>query len=150
MKVFISGSISIKKLPTTAIEIINNYVENGLTIFIGDAFGVDLSIQKYLAASKYENIVIYYAGEIIRNNYGNWTTVNIKALNNEKNRELFVLKDKQMSIDADLGLMIWDGKSKGTLNNIRMMQVLGKPFKVIIDNIQIEDNKINHYIHPQK
>jgi len=49
-----------------------------------------------------------------------------------------------MSIDANLGLMIWDGKSKVTLNNIRMMQVLGKPFKVIIDNIQIEDNKINH------
>ena len=150
MKVFISGSIGIKKLPITAIEIINNYIENSLTLLIGDAFGVDLSVQKYLAANSYENVVIYYAGEIIRNNYGNWQTINSKALNNEKGRELFVLKDKQMSIDADFGLMIWDGKSKGTLNNIRMMQNLGKSFIVIKNNVQLENDKLNSSIHIQK
>ena len=150
MKVFISGSISIKDLPSVAIKKINSFIENGDTILIGDAYGIDLIVQKYLTINKYSDVMVYYAGNIIRNNYNNWSTFNIKALNEEKGRELYILKDKQMSIDADFGLMIWDGKSKGTLNNIKMMKNLSKPFIVIINNEEIDESKINDFINNEK
>ncbi len=142
MKVFISGSISLKELPSVAIEKINSFIKNRDIILIGDAYGIDSIVQKYFAVNKYSNVMVYYAGDTIRNNYNNWSTINIKALNEEKGRELYFLKDKQMSIDADFGLMIWDGKSKGTLNNIKMMKILSKPFIVIRDNIQIDVDNI--------
>ena len=131
MKVFVSGSISIKNLPKKAIEEINSFINNEYTILIGDAFGVDYSVQKFLDEKRYNKVLIYYAGKTIRNNYGNWPTINVIALNNEKGRELYTLKDNQMATDSDFGFMIWDGKSKGTLHNIRFMEAQNKQFQVV-------------------
>jgi hypothetical protein len=36
-----------------------------------------------------------------------------------------------MAHDADYGLMVWDGKSKGTQNNMQTMTALGKRFVVM-------------------
>ena len=49
-----------------------------------------------------------------------------------------------MAKEADYGLMIWDGESKGTLNNIQLMNKLNKKFFValdglIVNNVQIEE-----------
>ena len=35
-----------------------------------------------------------------------------------KDFKYFAMKDAEMSRAADFGIMIWDGKSRGTLNNI--------------------------------
>ena len=48
MKVFISGSISIKSLPQAAIQKIDNIMAKDLTVLIGDANGVDRIVQEYL------------------------------------------------------------------------------------------------------
>jgi len=146
MNVFISGSISIKNLPNIAIEEINNYIEKESIFLIGDAYGVDYCVQRPLNDLKYSKVIIYYAGETIRNNYGNWETINIIGQNNEKGRELFTLKDIQMSVDSDFGFMIWDGKSKGTLNNIRLMKAQNKQFRVVINNEIVSENKLNFYV----
>jgi hypothetical protein len=36
------------------------------------------------------------------------------------------MKDARMSLDADYGFMIWDGESKGTLNNVLNLVQQGK------------------------
>ncbi len=46
-----------------------------MTIIIGDAKGIDSNVQRYLIKKGYENVIIYFAGELIRNNIGNWHTI---------------------------------------------------------------------------
>jgi hypothetical protein len=55
-----------------------------------------------------------------------------------------------MSIYYDFGLMIWKGKSKGTLKNIKMMQNLRKSFILIKSNNQILNDKLAISMYLQK
>lgn len=150
MSVFISGSINISKLPKTAIEKIDNIVNKNLTVFVGDAKGVDLLVQKYLLKKQYENVIVYFTGSEIRNNIGNWKTKYIKADTTKKGRELYTLKDKAMAKDSEYGLMIWDGESKGTLNNILNMKLENKRFFVILEGMVVSDNHIDSIISINK
>jgi len=144
MNVFISGSISIRKLPLLALEKINSIIAKNYRILIGDAKGVDLLVQEYLLMKKYENIIVYFTGENIRNNAGNWESNKITADNdNKKGRERYVIKDKAMANDADFGLMIWDGKSRGTLGNIIEMKEQKKHFYVIFNEDIIDDKNFD-------
>ena len=144
MKIFISGSIAINKLPASVIKKIDSIISKHFMILIGDAKGIDLTVQKYLLKKKYENVEVYYAGSNIRHNVGDWKTKEVLAKNNEKGRDLYTLKDIEMAKEADYGLMVWDGESKGTLNNILLMNKLNKKFFValdglIVNNVQIEE-----------
>ncbi|MBR1600124.1 MAG: hypothetical protein IJ677_00945 [Alphaproteobacteria bacterium] len=144
MRIFISGSIGINKLPASVIKKIDSIIAKNFIVLIGDAKGVDLAVQKYLFKKKYKNVEVYYAGDNIRHNVGDWRTKGVLAKNNEKGRDLYTLKDVEMAKEADYGLMIWDGESKGTLNNIQLMNKLNKKFFValdglIVNNVQIEE-----------
>lgn len=138
MKVFISGSISIKTLSANVRKKIDNIMSKGLTVLVGDANGVDRIVQEYLYNNHYQNVIVYYAGQNIRNNIGQWTTENVPAVGLE-GRAKYTMKDLRMSEDSDFGLMIWDGISKGTKNNITKMLDLGKHFYVIKDDEIITD-----------
>ena len=154
MNVFISGSISIDKLPLFALEKIDSIIVKDYRILIGDAKGVDLLVQEYLLKKEYKNIIVYFTGENIRNNAGNWKSNQIiDDSYKRKGRELYTLKDKAMARDADYGLMIWDGKSKGTLGNIKEMKEQNKNFYVISNREIIDDKNIDSRINnktPQK
>ena len=144
MNVFISGSISIDNLPLSAAEKIDNIINNNYVILIGDAKGVDLQVQKYLFNKKYDNVIVYFAGGKARNNIGHWETREITAgTDNKRGRELYTVKDKAMAKDAHYGLMIWDGKSRGTLNNIKEMKKENKRFYVILGRTVIDDKNID-------
>ena len=130
-KVFVSGSISIKYLPSAAIFKLDSIIKNNLTVLLGDANGIDSKVQKYLSDKSYRNVIIYYAGAKIRNNIGNWNTVCVGENSNLKGRKLYTLKDLQMAKDADYGMMIWDNKSKGTFANMLEMRKQNKSFYVI-------------------
>lgn len=54
----------------------------------------------------------------MRNNIGRWDVVSVKTDDGLKGFEFYACKDRQMVLDADYGFMIWNGKSRGTLNNI--------------------------------
>lgn len=136
MKVFISGSISIKKLREFDFPDLEELVEENQTILIGDAHGIDKAVQEYLYRIGYRNVIVYYAGEMIRNNIGNWQSRHISNPNNLTGRLLYKLKDKAMGDDCDTALMFWDGKSKGTQQNIDYVDKLGKYFTVVIDDKQ--------------
>lgn len=146
MKIFVSGSISIKTLSEIALAQITDFIEKGHTFLIGDAYGVDLIVQMFLEKNKYPKVFIYFAGLKIRNNHGKWNAINIKALNDEKGRALYVLKDIEMAKDADLGFMIWDGKSKGTLNNIQMMKSQNKKFQVVLNEELLTDRNLENHL----
>ena len=133
MKVFVSGSISIKSLSSIVKQKLDNIMSKNLTVLVGDANGIDNIVQKYLFMNNYNNVVVYYAGNSIRNNIGHWTTENVPS-GDLQGRAKYTLKDLRMASDSDFGLMIWDGQSKGTQNNIKEMLNLGKHFYVIQNN----------------
>jgi hypothetical protein len=117
VKVFIGGSQSIRKLPASVAARIDNIVGGGFTVLIGDARGADTCVQKYLAEKAYANALVFCTGAC-RNNAGGWKTIVISANAGERSFDFYALKDREMASEADYGLMVWDGKSKGTLNNV--------------------------------
>lgn len=131
MKVFVSGSISIKHLPDAARKKLDSIISRGYEVLVGDAGGADYAVQQYLAACHYSRVVVYHAGSRLRHCAFPWPTREIAADSAVKGRELFTLKDMAMAQMADYGLMIWDGKSPGTLKNMREMENLEKRFVVI-------------------
>ena len=52
-KVFISGSIAIKKLPLEVIGSIKKIIDNNFEILVGDADGIDKLIQDYCLSENY-------------------------------------------------------------------------------------------------
>jgi hypothetical protein len=131
MKIFISGSISIKELDLRAICRLELIIADGQTVLIGDAFGVDKLVQQYLFEHNYQSVIVYYAGDKIRNNIGNWKTKQIGNNKNLTGRCMCQLKDTAMIQDADCGLMIWGGKSQGTESNINNMTKLGENITIL-------------------
>ena len=117
IKVFIGGSRKISNISEEVKSRIQNIVNKGGTILVGDANGADKTVQKYLMDVGYKNVIIFCAGEECRNNVGNWETRKIFCDSLKKDFNFFASKDKAMSKEADYGFMLWDGKSKGTINN---------------------------------
>jgi len=117
VKVFIGGSQSIRKLPAPVAARVDNIVESDFTVLIGDANGADRCVQKYLAEKGYADVLVFCT-EVCRNNADGWKTTVISANSGEKGFDFYALKDREMAREADYGFMVWDGKSKGTLNNI--------------------------------
>lgn len=125
MKIFIGGPLKIKTLKSNAIQKLNNIIKNKYKVLIGDAGGVDKTIQEYFFNKKYRNVEVYCVNEY-RNNIGNWKLISMKTENNKKNKQYFTIKDKKMAELSDVGFMIWNKKSEGTLNNILNLLVLKK------------------------
>ena len=71
------------------------------------------------AITKLDNKVTVFAsnGEA-RNNFGQWKVESVPVAGNNKNFDFYTQKDIAMANRADYGFMIWNGESKGTLNNI--------------------------------
>jgi hypothetical protein len=118
MKVFFGGSRKLNRLHRAIRERADNIVAKGFEVLMGDANGADKAMQKYLADKGYKNVIVYCMSGTCRNNLGNWQTKVVASNRNKKDFDYFAAKDKEMSDQADYGFMLWDGRSKGTLNNI--------------------------------
>ncbi|MFC1541420.1 hypothetical protein ACFL50_03095 [Candidatus Latescibacterota bacterium] len=118
IKVFFGGSRKINKLNNAIKDRTDKIISHKYHILIGDANGADKAMQQYLIDNNYENVTIYCMEDTCRNNIGGWKTKNIHSDRKNKDYKYYSIKDLQMSEDADYGFMLWDGKSKGTLNNI--------------------------------
>lgn len=128
--IFIGGSRKIARLTQPVQQRIDNIIGNNFTVLVGDASGVDLQIQKYLFAQNYANVIVFCTGNSCRNNVGQWETRNVATDKRSKGFSFYVVKDLQMAQEATYGFMIWDAKSKGTLNNVLNLLRLGK--KVLV------------------
>ena len=79
---------------------------------------IDSSIQKFLQLKSYKNVTVFTSKGIARNNYGNWKIEKVEVAKNVTGFEFYAQKDLEMAEKANIGFMIWNGKSKGTFNNI--------------------------------
>ena len=116
--VFVGGSRRITRLPAEVKTRIDNAVGKGFAILVGDANGADKAVQKHLAEEKYDKVTVYCSGDTSRNNLGQWEIRNVNAGESKRNFQFYAGKDREMAQQAEFGLMIWDGKSPGTVLNI--------------------------------
>lgn len=126
MKVFIAGPRAISTLNKKVKQRIDKIIENNLMILIGDANGIDKEVQHYLYASRYKQVKVFASNGKVRNNVGNWEVENVNVNSNVKGFDFYAAKDKAMAKSTDYGFMIWNGKSRGTLNNIYNLINFGK------------------------
>ena len=116
--VFVAGSRQISRLPAEVTLRLDTIIEKGLKIIVGDANGVDRAVQRYLADKAYSNVVVHCMKNHCRNNVGNWPTREVDAPRGVRGFDYYSFKDRAMADEAGYGLMLWDGKSKGTVNNV--------------------------------
>ncbi len=131
-KVFIAGSRQISRLPPDVKRRIDTMVEKDFQILVGDANGADKAVQRYLADKEYANVLVHCMARHCRNNLGSWPTVEVSAPPGTRGFEFYSVKDRAMSDAAEYGLMLWDGKSKGTVNNVVNLSKHGKPVVVYV------------------
>lgn len=122
-KVFLGGSRHVSRLAPDVRSRIDRIMEKGLAILVGDAPGADRALQQYLHAMDCRNVTVFCSGSVCRNNVGNWETRKITAGPRHGGFAFFVVKDREMAREADYGLMVWDGRSSGTIMNaLRLLQ----------------------------
>lgn len=128
--VFIGGSRAISKLNNVIREQLDNLIAKHCAILIGDANGTDKAIQTYFAQKHYLNVTVFCMAGHCRNNVGNWQTRPITAPPKARGFEYYAAKDAAMAQEAKCGLMLWDGESRGTLNNV--LNLLGHGKKAMV------------------
>lgn len=138
--VFIAGSMKIKHLDRRVEERLGKILASNLKVVVGDADGVDTSIQTYLFEHGAENMVVYCSGPRPRNNVGDWPIHSVESKHRFGSRAFFTAKDIEMAKAADCGLMIWDAKSAGTLGNI--VELLRQEKKTVVFINKLKEFKI--------
>jgi probable addiction module antidote protein len=131
--VFVGGSRQISRLSPQVQERLKNVTGSGSHVILGDASGADKAVQKFLLNQSYDNVTVYCSGGSCRNNLGQWRTRNIQTSVNAGSFDFYAAKDREMAREADFGLMIWDGKSYGTVLNILRLIRAGK--KAVLLNV---------------
>lgn len=136
MKVFLGGSISIKRFGVETSMLVEDFMSEQTDFLIGDADGADRELQEYLECSYYGLVTVYACNGKARNNVGGWEVKAINVPAGLYGREYYEQKDIAMTVACDVGLMVWDGKSKGTLNNIKRLIDAGKQCYVCIPHLR--------------
>ena len=99
---------------------------------IGDCYGVDAAVQKYLNSIDYKNVTVFATNGTARYNEGNWSVHAVNSTSSTKNFQFYRSKDLVMVQQADFGLMIWDEEGKGTLCNMIELAKQHKPTAVYL------------------
>ena len=92
MKIFIAGPRAIKELDKNISVKLENICTKNYDILVGDADGIDSSIQKFLQIKSYRNVTVFASKWIARNNYGDWEIETVEVDNNVKQDLIFMLK----------------------------------------------------------
>jgi len=131
-KVFVGGSRRISRLNDMLRKRLDQIVDKNLQVLLGDANGADKAVQAYLAERGYRNVQIFCSAGDCRNNLGPWEIKSVKPPHLRRDFEFFTAKDAAMAEEADVGLMLWDGESSGTVVNAARLIAAGKPVVVYI------------------
>jgi hypothetical protein len=134
-KVFISGSIAIKKIPVAVEESLQKIMHNHFEILVGDAKGIDTLVQNYCLQHNYHNVTVYSITEKPRYKADSFYSRCINVPSHLKNgRERQQEKDKAMTLDSDYSFVIWDGKSQGSYENALRAIEQHKKIKVYLES----------------
>ena len=85
---------------------IDNIIDSGFAILVGDANGADKAVQRYLADRQYQNVTVFCVTGDCRNNVGHWRTRDISAPADARGFAFYTVKDRAMADDATHGLML--------------------------------------------
>jgi hypothetical protein len=111
---------------------LENIISMNFSILVGDANGADKAVQLYLHSTNYQNVEVFCTEGACRNNIGNWVLRSVPAETRERNAEFYSAKDRVMAEEATIGLMLWGGKSIGTLMNVYRLTTLRKKTVVYV------------------
>lgn len=131
--VFAAGSLNIKHLHPLFLERLRNVVASNMDVVVGDADGADKAIQESLHELGAISVTVYCSGPRPRNNVGGWPIQVVSSEAEPGTRAFFTAKDLEMAKVADYGLMVWDGKSTGTLSNTIELLRRGKKSVVFVN-----------------
>lgn len=123
--VFISGSRQLSRLNPQIRQRLQNMIDRGLHVLIGDANGADKAAQQFFADQQYQSVTVYCMDNKCRNNVGAWPVNSVDG-EGKRGYDYYTLKDAQMAMDADCAFMLWDAKSRGTITNVRRIIDAGK------------------------
>ena len=71
---------------------------------------------------------------------GDWPVQRVETSHSEGSRAFFTAKDIRMADVADIGLMIWDTKSTGTLSNVIELLARKKKSVVFVNKAKVFKN----------
>jgi hypothetical protein len=128
-KVFIGGSRAVSRLNDIIRAQLDDLIRKRCAILIGDANGADKAVQQHFADRNYHDVVVICMAKC-RNNVGGWDVRSIASANGKRDFAYYSQKDKVMAHEAQCGIMLWDGESRGTLANIENLLREGK--KVLV------------------
>jgi adenine-specific DNA-methyltransferase len=131
-KVFIGGSRKISRLTADVRQRIDRIIEKRLPVVIGDANGADKAVQAYLDQQGYRLVEVFCADETPRNNVGAWPRRVVRPPQLKRDFDYYATKDREMAREGTVGLMVWDGESRGTLLNVLRLVAQQKPAVVYI------------------
>lgn len=117
MKIFIAGARSVQKLDASVQQRMMTICQKGYDVLVGDCYGVDASVQRFYSNLGYCNVTVFASNGKARNNIGGWNIRNVAVPSYIHGFDFYKQKDIAMTNEADYGFMIWDGESRGTLNN---------------------------------
>lgn len=129
-RVFIGGSRKISRLSNDVLHRLDRIVEKQLPVLIGDASGADKAVQRYFDERGYGSVEVFCSDQTPRNNVGNWPVRMIRPSHATRDFDYYATKDRLMAKEATVGLMIWDGESRGTLLNV--LRLLTQDKKVVV------------------
>ncbi len=132
-KVFVSGSMKIRRLDRKVVCRLDRILDQEFWVLVGDAKGVDSSVQDYLKSRGAESVYVYCTGGAPRNNIGEWEAVGVESKSPPGTRQYYTAKDVRMATDCDYGFMIWDCRSTGTLSNAIELLTQGKKALVYVN-----------------
>ena len=118
MKIVLGGSRHLEFIPTEIADRLVEWIENSSEFLVGDAPGTDRAFQLFLSSKKYPDVTVYTSADEIRNNLGSWEVEKVESGLKSKSSAVHAFKDRKMTERADMGLMIWDCESAGTLSNV--------------------------------
>lgn len=104
--------------------------EGDAQFIVGDSFGVDHAAQIFLA-SKGADVQVYASEGKARNNPCGFPIVAVPA-GAFRGFDFYRQKDIAMALKATEGLMVWDGKSRGTYLDINHLIMLNKPVTLFL------------------
>jgi len=120
MKLLLMGSSAFKarEPPAEVKERIDQALERGMQVIVGEAAGACRLFQDYLKTKGYRNVVVGHAIRL-RYNAGNWKTVQYGKDLKERERKMIE--------DCDSAVIIWMNNSGVIAENLELLKRLGKP-----------------------
>lgn len=144
MKIIIAGSRHLTVTPEKILELLEKFKIFPSTIISGGAKGIDK------CGEEFSELVLEKAPLIFEAKWDDLTDPNAKIRTDKHGRKYNAKagpdRNKRMADIADALLLIWEGKSYGSLNMKREMQRLKKPVfeEIIVDEFFPEDDGITH------